>query len=67
MPEHEIKLSEEDEQLLKRVCAQLGFNDEKQAAEWLVKKRLARVAGQTNGRGRAMYMLPRPRNIQRGS
>lgn len=67
MPEIEIPLTESDQRLLHRVCRQLGFATEAQAAEWLIKKRLARVARQTNGRGRALYMLPRPRGAGGGA
>ena len=61
MPEHHIPLTEADQRLLTRVCGLLGFATTEQAAEWLIKKRLSRVARQANGRGRALYMLPRPR------
>ena len=67
MPEHHITLTEDDQRLLTRVCGLLGFANVEQAAEWLVKKRLSRVARQTNGRGRALYMLPRPHGSTGGA
>jgi len=66
MPEHHITLTDADQRLLARVCRLLGFATQEQAAEWLVKRRLARAARQTNGRGRALYMLPRPRGAGGG-
>jgi len=60
MPDQEITLTEADQRLLDRLGTRLGFKSRQQVAEWLVKRRLARVARQANGRGRALYMLPRP-------
>lgn len=61
MAEYHIHLSEADERLLRRAARLLGMSSLDAAAEWLLKARLARTARQSTGRGRALYMLPRPR------
>lgn len=59
MPAFDIPLTDDEQQRLERVRRRLGFATAEQAAEWLVKRRLAAMAKQSNGRGRALYMLPR--------
>lgn len=61
MPTFDITLTDADQRRLQRARALLGFATAEQAAEWLVKRRLAHLARQSNGRGRALYMLPRGR------
>ncbi|MCL1962479.1 MAG: hypothetical protein FWG56_12080 [Desulfovibrionaceae bacterium] len=51
-------MTEADQLIIERLCTRLGMNLQ-QTAEWLIKRRLARVARQANGQGRALYMLPR--------
>jgi len=60
MPDCPIALTEADQFTLACVAARMGM-DVRQAAEWLLRRRLERVARQANGRGRALYMLPRQR------
>lgn len=59
MPAYDIQLSPADQRRLARARGLLGFGTDAQAAEWLIKRRLAHMARQSNGRGRALYMLPR--------
>ncbi len=59
MPDHTIHLTDDDRTLIERVQAARGFPSIESAAEWLVKTRLRRAARSTNGRGRAMYVVPR--------
>ena len=61
MPAYEIQLSSEDQQRLERARRLLGFASAEQTAEWLVKRRMMAAARHSNGRGRALYMLPRGR------
>lgn len=61
MPSIHINLTSADQRRLERARRLLGFANAEQAAEWLVKRRLQHIARQSNGRGRALYMLPRAR------
>ena len=61
MPSFEIHLTGADQRRLERARSLLGFGSAEQAAEWLIKRRLQHIARQSNGRGRALYMLPRGR------
>lgn len=58
MPDFTITLSEDDTALLERVRRHFAMATLDEAAEWLVKARLRRVARMSNGRGRALYPVP---------
>ncbi len=64
MPQFDITLSSADQRRLERARSLLGFASAEQAAEWLIKRRLQHLARQSNGRGRALYMLPRSANAK---
>lgn len=57
MPELTIHVEEADQALLERVRLQQGLDTVDQAAEWLLKKSIRKIARQANGRGRALYAI----------
>lgn len=58
MPDQEIKLTDEEHEILERVRVQEGLETIQQAAEWLAKSRLRRQSKQITGRPRAIYLVP---------
>lgn len=59
MPDQKMTLTDEDVVLLEKVRVHYGLENIDQAAELLAKQALRRTARQSNGRGRALYVLPR--------
>lgn len=59
MPDHHIPLDEADMAVLELVRQKQGLQTVEQAAEWLAKTRLRRTARGSNGRGRALYAVPK--------
>lgn len=57
MPEYTFELSDGEAALIERVREHKGLETTDQAAEWLIKTRLRRLARQSNGRGRALYAV----------
>ncbi len=55
MPDHEITITDDENDLLERVRQQQGLDTVQQAAEWLAKSRLRKQAKRISGRGRALY------------
>ena len=61
MPHQTIHLTDADRALLERVRVHQGLDSIEQAAEWLTKARIRRKAQQSNGRGRALYLVGKER------
>lgn len=57
MPDQKLTLTDDDVLLLEKVRARYGLETIDQAAELLAKQALRRTARQSNGRGRALYLV----------
>ncbi|WP_186193161.1 hypothetical protein [Burkholderia gladioli] len=59
MPETstEIALSDHEREVLEAIRQLHGLPSIDAAAEWLVKRRIRSISKQTNGRGRALYLI----------
>lgn len=54
-----LSFTDADLDLLERVRAQQGLESIEQAAEWLAKRAIRRLAQRSTGRGRALHLAGR--------